>query len=712
MKRLLVVSMLSLAMAGCAQSKGALSRGASYPPSPVAITPVPSVYDTVNQGMGGKAVAQTAIANPDDPHWAGRAPAPAAPGAVSPGSPESTGGPGPALATNTGAATAAPTVASGLPQSSAQPTGVAPAPTAPAGLVAMPPIVNEVPTSLTASSATPAPTALSAPGPGMPGLAPAPDSRTVSSGPIASDPGNIPLDSSSAGPKPSAALPSGVVVSAPASSMPAPLAGTPGPKNPVAKRTADPLLGPDPDLMPTMPEPPASGSPNKQAKAPAGTSLELVPAVAPASSPTPELNPAEPPAAVPGVSEKPAPTADPPISPDSSSAASKPADGGLAATDLKLEPAPSPEQALPAVAVRATARAPAADLADPLVVLTSSGDSEGPSQSRTASLKEAGRPVARVGDEIITRHELNTAVRETIERLPQLRAQLTQGGSEAQRAHDIDMLYRQVLTDLIDRSLLVQEAKRHIKDKTMLGKIYEDADRMFREQEIESLQRKYHVDTEAQVKEKLAEDGRSLEAMRLSNRQTQLSGAYLSSKIRDRLKVDLPELLKFYNEHVYEHEFDRPAQVTWRELVVEVAKNKDRADAKKKADALLERLRRGDDFARLARTESDGLTSSRNDGGLMHTTPGSYAVENINKALDSLPIGQVSEVIEGPDSFHILRVENRRPPGPASFEEILDTIKPMLERKRGQEEQAAFLKKLKSNAIITLYLNKTDPNKP
>jgi parvulin-like peptidyl-prolyl isomerase len=127
---------------------------------------------------------------------------------------------------------------------------------------------------------------------------------------------------------------------------------------------------------------------------------------------------------------------------------------------------------------------------------------------------------------------------------------------------------------------------------------------------------------------------------------------------------------------------------------------------------LLEKLRRGEDFARLARNESDGLTSSRNNGGLMQTTPGSYAVENINKALDSLPIGQLSEVIEGPDSFHILKVENRRPAGPASFEEILDTIKPMLERKRGQEEQAAFLKKLKSNAIITLYLNKTDPNKP
>ena len=202
------------------------------------------------------------------------------------------------------------------------------------------------------------------------------------------------------------------------------------------------------------------------------------------------------------------------------------------------------------------------------------------------------------------------------------------------------MLYRQVLSDLIDRSLLVQEAKRHIKDKKMLERINEDADKMFHDQEIVPLQRKYHVDSEAKVKEKLAEEGRSLEAMRLSFRQTQLSGAYMGQKIRDRLKVELPDLLKFYNERVYEHEFDRPAQITWRELVVEVGKHKGRAEAKKKADALLEKLRRGEDFARLARTESDGLTSSRNDGGLMHTTPGSYAVRASIKL--SIPCRSVS----------------------------------------------------------------------
>ena len=87
MKRLLVVSMLSLALAGCAQSKGALSRGASYPPSPVAITPVPSIYDTINQGVGGKALAQTAIKNPDDPQWAGQTQVSVAARPIPPGSP-------------------------------------------------------------------------------------------------------------------------------------------------------------------------------------------------------------------------------------------------------------------------------------------------------------------------------------------------------------------------------------------------------------------------------------------------------------------------------------------------------------------------------------------------------------------------------------------------------------------------------------------------
>ena len=39
--------------------------------------------------------------------------------------------------------------------------------------------------------------------------------------------------------------------------------------------------------------------------------------------------------------------------------------------------------------------------------------------------------------------------------------------------------------------------------------------------------------------------------------------------LKDKVKVELPDLLKYYDEHVKKHEFDRPALITWREIVVE-----------------------------------------------------------------------------------------------------------------------------------------------
>src|SRR5262249_10770336 len=82
MKRVFVASLLSLAIAGCAQSRSVLSEGDSAKGSrgvgPVAVTPVPSLYDTVNSGMGGSSVARTAMSKPHDPHWSGRAPSPSA----------------------------------------------------------------------------------------------------------------------------------------------------------------------------------------------------------------------------------------------------------------------------------------------------------------------------------------------------------------------------------------------------------------------------------------------------------------------------------------------------------------------------------------------------------------------------------------------------------------------------------------------------------
>ena len=112
---------------------------------------------------------------------------------------------------------------------------------------------------------------------------------------------------------------------------------------------------------------------------------------------------------------------------------------------------------------------------------------------------------------------------------------------------------------LIDRSLLAQDAKRHIKDKKMIDRLYEEADNFWRMHEVLPLQREYKVDSESKLKEALAEEGRSLDNMRQSFRQYFLAETYLHEKLKDRIKVELPDLLRYYNEHLQDHEFDRPA---------------------------------------------------------------------------------------------------------------------------------------------------------
>jgi parvulin-like peptidyl-prolyl isomerase len=318
--------------------------------------------------------------------------------------------------------------------------------------------------------------------------------------------------------------------------------------------------------------------------------------------------------------------------------------------------------------------------------------------------KEAGRTAATVGDEVITLHDLVVAVKEYRRR----------NNAQQITRDQLNDIASGVLNSLIERSLLVQEAKRTIKNQKQIDRFMELADKVWREEQLPPLEYQAAVDSEQQLREKFTEQGRSLEALHQSFRQDFLAQAFLQEKLKDHMKVELPELLRYYNEHVHDREFDQPARITWRELVVEVSKHPNRDAARRKADALLEQLQKGADFAQLARTESEGPTSSRNQGGVMQTSPGAYAVSAVNEALESLPISQTSAVLEGAGSFHIVRVDDRRPAGPASFEELQDKIRGRLTDRKYQQERQAFIAKLRQRTLVSSMFEGTasDPNRP
>jgi peptidyl-prolyl cis-trans isomerase SurA len=778
MKRLFVAGALSLVMAGCAQSRSALTQDDSkQKPNPVALTPIPSIYDSVNTGMGDKAVVQTAIKDPGDPRWAGRAQVPYAPRSSGAGLASAERRPAKSPAASSSPPNEMP-LATAPPATSSSPNETPLATAAPATSSSP----NETPlaTAAPATSSSPneTPLAAAAPAPVSAGpnkgtaIPPAhPDTITSAGANDAatadlsrSPEGSVPaqdapraaarsLAPESAGAHAAADRPSGLrdreAASHEAVNVPPDATGLSAPSQPTVpsvpelpesapRRGGDPLLGPNPDLMPSMidlppakrPETTAPGSRNKDAGANPPSSAGARPAAAPASAaasapvadlpPLPEPKPATPsapsPAAgavelesAPGPALEPikGPALPPATSPGPSGTGGSARAPAAASSSEKLA-AELPPESSAAVTLRRAARR------DDHLVQTSYEEPAALPKQQKHDWKRAGWPVARVGDEIITFHDLVIAIRETIQRYPELRARANFDSAEQlMKRKQIDVLSRQVLNELIERSMVVQEAKRHLKDPKQLERVSDLANKLWTEEQLPPMMRAYHVESQERLKEFLAEHGRSLESVRRSFSQTFLAESFLHEKLKDKVSVDLPDLLKYYNAHVNNHEFDRPAQTTWRELVVEVRKHRTREAARRKADDLVSQLKRGADFAQLAQTQSDGAQSARREGGLMRTTPGGYAVAAVNDALNSLPIGQTSGVLEGSDSFHIVRVENRRAAGPATFEEVQDKILPMLVDRKRAAERAAYLAKLRRKTFIsTIYDSGShDPNR-
>jgi hypothetical protein len=159
--------------------------------------------------------------------------------------------------------------------------------------------------------------------------------------------------------------------------------------------------------------------------------------------------------------------------------------------------------------------------------------------------------------------------------------------------------------------------------------------------------------------------------------------------------VERVEMRRYYKEHT--SEFDRPAQLTWREIRVNIENGQTKA-AEEKAAALLKKVDSGSDFATVAKQESKGPTADQ--GGLWETSPGSFAMPEINKALEVMQPGQISNLIVTAQAVHILKLESSREAGPARFDEVQTVIQNKLRDEKLAQASVGFVKDLHRQAVI------------
>jgi peptidyl-prolyl cis-trans isomerase C len=131
----------------------------------------------------------------------------------------------------------------------------------------------------------------------------------------------------------------------------------------------------------------------------------------------------------------------------------------------------------------------------------------------------------------------------------------------------------------------------------------------------------------------------------------------------------------------------------------------------KQARQALADLKSGEDFAELAGRVSIGPSASR--GGDLGYFRRDEMVDNFADAAFALAVGEITQTpVQTQFGWHIIKLEDRRPVQPPSFEEAKPRLRIEAFRARAREVASAFVEKLKKTANIQMFNPDGSPLKP
>jgi len=285
--------------------------------------------------------------------------------------------------------------------------------------------------------------------------------------------------------------------------------------------------------------------------------------------------------------------------------------------------------------------------------------------------------VAKVNDDIVTKSDLETEETGLLQ-------ELYRRHSGAELDVEVAKAKKELLRRMIDHRVLIQKAT-HLFDLTKMQDYYLE---MFKGQqnissdkELEKLLAGQDM-TMADLKKKLVED--------LSPQQV------IHVEISERIAVSDKDKRAYYDEHAAE--FEIPAEATVREIVVK-ATGTEREAKRVAAEAIRARLLEpGADFAAIAAEVSDAGTKKA--GGLLGTVKKGDLAAALDNPAFTLPVGEISQVIEADYGFHILKVDARSEATSKPFDDVKAEIDKKIQNDRFSVEYKNYMVKAWSEATI------------
>jgi peptidyl-prolyl cis-trans isomerase D len=151
-----------------------------------------------------------------------------------------------------------------------------------------------------------------------------------------------------------------------------------------------------------------------------------------------------------------------------------------------------------------------------------------------------------------------------------------------------------------------------------------------------------------------------------------------------KVTVTDDEVRSFYQAN--EAEFQRPEQRRASQILFRfppVATESDKRAIRDLAESVRKRAGAGEDFASLARSMSQDTDTVSKGGDLGWIARGQASP--VNQAVYATPVGKVAPVVQSEMGFHIVKVTEERPAGPAPYEEVREFLKKQLEIRKAQD---------------------------
>jgi parvulin-like peptidyl-prolyl isomerase len=253
-----------------------------------------------------------------------------------------------------------------------------------------------------------------------------------------------------------------------------------------------------------------------------------------------------------------------------------------------------------------------------------------------------------------------------------------------------------IVVQAVDELLMLQRAKE-MSLKLTDERFNEVVGRIRKENKLE--------DDDA-FKSALKQEGMSIEELRQQIERDMLINQVTQQDVMQKIAVTEDESKKYYEEH--KAEFTTPANVTLREILVNVP---DRGangqagvnvgqdeEAKAKAEAIRDRALKGEDFGKIATTESDA--PSKANGGLIGPINKTELSPGVQKLLDGLKVGGVTEPVRIAKGWQLIKLESSTATVVLPFDQAREQVTNKVFLSKRGAEMEKYVKRMREQAII------------